>query len=658
MPDAPTLLRRAVESHRNGQLAAAAALYREVLKTDPRQPDALHLLGLIAQHEGRPTEAVNLFTDAIAANPLVAQYRLNRGLTLRAIGRTADALEDFQQAVALDPSSADAHLHHGNALKQLGHFRDAVAPLRTSVTLAPASAVNWLNLGTALLELRELDEARTAFSRALQLEPTRADAHNILGYTLALSGDFAAAEKAYTEALRLNPRYAPAHDNLGGLYKSQARIPEALQHYRAALEHDRSPATHSNLLLALNFSDTTSPAEIYAAHLRWAAGHASLSSDAPPARVSIAGERRLRVGYVSPDLVNHAVARFIEPVLECHDRARFEVFCYSQAARGDAVSERLQTLAVHWRNTALLTDEQMAEQIQRDQIDVLVDLAGHTAGNRLPVFTRRPAPVQITWLGYPNTTGIRAIDYRITDSISDPPGQTEAWHSEQLLRLPECFSCYRAPVESPPVSALPALTRGYITFGSFNQYPKIGPAVIELWAKLLLACPTARLSVRARSLADEQTASQVRAAFARLGVDPARIACDGRQLSTIDHLSVYHQVDVALDPFPYNGTTTTCESLWMGVPVVTLAGATHVSRVGASLLTHLGEPQWIASSPAEYINCASALAADFSRLSAIRASLRERFRASPLGDAARFTRHLEAAYATVWDRHCAAPSAK
>jgi len=314
----------------------------------------------------------------------------------------------------------------------------------------------------------------------------------------------------------------------------------------------------------------------------------------------------------------------------------------------------LRALSDQWRDIAGLGDEQAVELIRNDKIDILVDLAGHTARHRLLVFARKPAPVQVTWLGYPNTTGLDAIDYRLTDAISDPVGQTEAWHSEKLVRLPGAFSCYRPPDDAPAVGVLPALKNGYITFGSFNHFAKINPAVLDLWARLLSQLPSSRLLLKARSLADAGTASRVRETFAHHGVSSERLELRSDDLSVAAHLSLYHGVDVALDPFPYNGTTTTCEALWMGVPVVTLAGQTHVARVTASQLTHLGRPEWIAYSENDYIEKCIELAADLPGLAGTRAAQREHMRLSPLCDAPCFTAQLEAAYREMWRRYCAA----
>jgi protein O-GlcNAc transferase len=652
---AATPLHRAVELHRLGQLAEAASLYHQVLRAEPHQPDALHLLGLIAQHEGRLDEAVERFTAAIAANPKAAVFRLNRGITFRTCGRTTEALEDLHQAALLDPGLAEAHHQHGNALKSLGRYADAIIPLERAVKLAPLNAAAWLNLGTAHLEENELEQAIRCFREALRLEPSRSEAFNILGHALALCTRFQEAETQFREALRLNPNYAAAHDNLGGLLKSQARIPDALEQYRAALKSEPLPATHSNLLLALNFNSALSPEAVFLEHRKWDELHSHpLRRTWRPHEVDRSSGRRLRIGYVSADFVNHAVAHFVEPVLQHHDHGRVEVYCYSQALVTDPVTSRLRGLSDHWRDIARINDADVADLIRGDQIDILIDLAGHTARNRLLVFARKPAPLQITWIGYPNTTGLSAIDYRITDGMADPIGETEHLYSEKLIRLPECFSSYLPSSSSPPVSPLPASSFGHVTFGSFNQFPKLSPAVIELWARVLRAVPTAHLFLRARSLADDTTAARLKERFASLGVTVDRLEFDGRELSVVAHQGAYQRVDIGLDPFPYNGTTTTCEALWSGVPVVTLAGNTHVSRVGVSLLTQIEAIDWIARSADEYVEHCVTLARDLTKLASVRAGLRSRLLSSPLGNAPRFTRHLEAAYSKVWDDYCRA----
>lgn len=642
MPPTSALLPQALSLHRAGRLAEATALYERVLRADPRQPDALHLLGQVHLQQGAAHQAEPLLARAVAARPKAAPYHLSHGQALRRLDRPADALAAFARAQALDPALAEAHHQAGNVLKALGRYTDAVAALREAVRLAPGHAAAWLNLGVACLEGGDRDEAIAAFQRALALEPQRPEAHNILGNALLSAGRSTEAEAAFTAALRLRPGYAAAHDNLGRLCRAAGRLPEAVAHFRAALAARPDPDTHSNLLFALNFLPDLASAEIFAEHRRWHEVHAApLAVAAPTVPASRPAGRRLRVGYVSPDFNHHAVAYFIEPVLAAHDRTRVEVFCYASVAAPDRFTERLRGLAEHWRDIARLDDDAAAALIRADHLDLLIDLAGHSARHRLSVFARRPAPVQATWIGYPNTTGLDAIDYRITDAVSDPAGQTEAWHTEKLVRLPANFSCYRPDDDAPSVNDLPAAAPGAVTFGCFNQFAKVTPEVISLWARLLGELPESRLLLKSRGLGDPGVVAQVQAAFAAAGVGSSRLILNGDELSVADHLGLYHGVDIALDPFPYNGTTTTCEALWMGVPVVTLAGRTHVARVGASLLTHAGLPGWIAATPGDYVACAVAAARDLPALAALRRGLREQLRTSPLCDAARFTRGFE-----------------
>jgi len=600
-------LAQVLQLHRAGHPADAAALCEELLRDDPRQPDVFVQLGLAH----------------------------------RALRRDADALAAFARATALDPAHAEAHHQAGNLLKRLGRLPEAIAALREATRLAPANAAAWLNLGVACLETDAPTDAIDAFRRALALEPMRPEAHNILGVALLAAGQLTAARAAFDQTLRLRPNDAAAHDNLGRLCKAEGLLADAVAHYRAALAAKPNPGTHSNLLFALNFIPDLAPAEIFAEHRRW---HELYAAPAAPAPRPPSPSSRLRVGYLSPDFVHHSVAYFIEPVLAAHDRTRVEIFCYSNVRSPDRVTARLRALAEHWHDLAPLDDDAAAALIRADNLDLLIDLAGHTARHRLLVFARRPAPVQATWIGYPNTTGLDAIDYRLTDAISDPPGETDAFHSEKLVRLPTSFSCYGPDADAPAVNPLPATAPGAVTFGCFNNFAKISPPVVALWSRLLRELPSSRLVLKSRGLGDTAVAARIRAAFAAAGVDPARLTLNGDELSVAAHLALYHGIDLALDPFPYNGTTTTCEALWMGVPVLTLAGRTHVARVGASLLTHACLADWIATSPDDYVARAIAAAHDLARLAELRRALRERLRASPLCDAARFTRGLEVAY--------------
>lgn len=599
---------------------------------------------------GRLAEALPVLDQIIAASRVGADQAplyLQRGLALRALSRSDEALASLERARELDPKLAEAHLQAGNVLKALGRFTEAIPALQTAATLAPANAPAWLNLGVALLETKDRAAAITAFQRAIALEPNRPEAHNILGHAFSLDANLAAARAAFQEALRLRPNYAAAHDNLGRLCKTEGLLEEAVVHYRAALLAKPTPETHSNLLFALNFLADTEPAEVLAEHRRWNELYAAqlAPTQRPPVR-ALAG-RRLRIGYLSPDFNHHSVAYFIEPVLAAHDRTRVEVFCYASVHEPDYVTDRLRATAEHWRDIARLNDVAAAELIRADQLDLLVDLAGHTARHRLLVMARRAAPVQATWIGYPNTTGLDAIDYRLTDAVSDPLGATEAWHSEKLVRLPANFSVYQPDTEAPAINVRTVAGDGAVTFGCFNNFAKVTPTVLALWAQLLGSLPDSRLLLKSRGLGDPSVVTRVQAIFSAAGVAPERITFNSAALSVRDHLSLYHGVDIALDPFPYNGTTTTCEALWMGVPIVTLAGRTHAARVGASLLTHVGLPEWIAETPDDYLRVARDAALDTSRLAALRASLREKMRASPLCDAVGFTLTLEETFARI-----------
>jgi predicted O-linked N-acetylglucosamine transferase (SPINDLY family) len=430
------------------------------------------------------------------------------------------------------------------------------------------------------------------------------------------------------------------------------RAREALEQFAVAMSlAPRNVVTHSTYLATLNYMGHLEPGAVFEAHRKFGERFEPTVRRLPPAARPAgddATRRPLRVGYLSPDLRTHAVAHFIEPVLAHHDRAAVESFCYHDSPIVDAVSRRLQSLAAHWTHAFGMSDDALAQRIQQDGIDILVDLAGHMGNERLLLLARKPASVQATWIGYPNTTGLTSIDFRITDALADPPGMTESLHTEQLVRLPECFSCYQPPADTPPVASLPALRNGFVTFGSFNNIAKMTPQVVQVWARILQRVPQARLTLKTKVLRSPSMQTLVRGAFAAHGVAGERLTLLGNDASVREHFDRCNAIDVALDPFPYNGTTTTLDALWMGVPVVSLAGRSHVGRVGVSQLSNLGLSELIARDEDDYVEIAARLAGDLPRLAALRSGLRERLRASPLMDAPRFTRHLEAAYRSMW----------
>jgi predicted O-linked N-acetylglucosamine transferase (SPINDLY family) len=458
------------------------------------------------------------------------------------------------------------------------------------------------------------------------------------------------AVAAARRAIELNPQYAVGHWDLGTSLKSLGRLDEALDAYREAIRlKPHSPEQGSNYIYTLNYHPGYDAATIFAAHREWGRVHAdALTAAAPLHANDRSPDRRLRLGYVSGHFWGHAVNFFTEPILASHDHARFEVVCYSNKTGGDETTARLQTYADGWREIAHLADEQVAQMVRDDKIDILVDLAGHIGGNRLLVFARKPAPVQVTYIGYQNTTGMSAMDYRLTDDWSDPPG-TDKFYTEKLVRLPRSFFCYRPSPDAPAVNALPALAAGHLTFGSFNNFAKVTPAVLAAWSRILAAVPGSRIIILAN--AADSLRQYLASTFQQHGVDAQRWTLVDR-CPRAEYLERIRSVDIALDPFPFGGHTTTCDALWQGVPVVSLAGGMYAARFGSSALVTLGLNELVASSVDEYVNIAVRSAGDIERLAILRASLRERMAASPLLDFAGFTRNLEAAYCEMWTTWC------
>jgi predicted O-linked N-acetylglucosamine transferase (SPINDLY family) len=470
------------------------------------------------------------------------------------------------------------------------------------------------------------------------------------GDRLLAAGQPAAALDAYDRALAAKPGSGAAELGRAAALFDLWRVDEGVAAYaRAHALQPASPAAHSAWLFHLHYPATAEADALAAAHRTYGA---RFPAPAAPARTDPAPERRLRIGYLSPNFSRHSVGYFVAPVLEHHDRDAFESVCYYLHPRSDDATARMRGLAGRWRDAAAWDDDRLERAIRDDGIDVLVDLAGHTKLNRLPVMARKPAPLQVTWLGYPDTTGLPAIGYRITDAVADPPGAADARHTEKLVRLPGPMLCYRPPEDAPPV-ATPAARDGGVVFGSFNNADKLSVAAVALWSRVLAAVPDSRLLLKSARVGVPEAVERTRAAFAAHGVDPARIRLELWRERRADHLAAYADVDVALDTFPYSGTTTTCEALWMGTPVVTLAGGMHMSRVGASLLTHAGLADLVAADEAGFVATAVALARDAGRRAALRTSLRDRIAASPLTDARTHTRSLEAVYRGLWRDWCA-----
>ena len=564
-------------------------------------------------------------------------------------GRFAEVQSRAQSLSSHYPQSGFVWHMLGCALELQG--QDGLSALQKATQLLPGDAGAHNNLGAALNDRGQLDGAVASYHRALALNPDYAEAHYNLGNAQTDLGQLHDAVASYRRALAIKPDHAAAHSNLGNAQKNLGHLDEAVTSYRRALEINPDFAdAHSNLLLAMHYSDRYSPAEIFAGHLAFARQFEQpLKACWQPHKNSIEAHRRLKVGYVSPDFRQHSVAYFIEPVLAQHDKGNVEVTCYDNFPRHDAVTGRIRQHADHWVDCARFSDEQLAAQIRSDGIDILVDLAGHTAGNRLLTFARKPAPVQVTWLGYPATTGLAAIDYRLTDHQADPVGMTEPLNSETLWRLPGLFWCYRPHANSPPViDHPPSADQGYLTFGSFNNLAKLNDTVLRLWAQILARLPTARLLLKIKAIDQPIVRTATQARLQRLGIPLERLMLAPH---SDDYLNDYNQLDVALDTIPFNGGTTSMDALWMGVPFITLAGNSCISRMGVTLLTQAGLPELIAETPQAYVDLAVRLATEPAWLRALRHQLRQRVSHSPLLAEAAFTHQLEAAYRGMWLAH-------
>ena len=647
-----------------GQLAEAVAQYQQAIGLNPQFAEAYYNLGLTLKNQGRLAEAIAQYQQALRLRPDYAEAHNNLGNALKDQGRPAAAAAHYQQALRLRPDFAAAHNNLGLVLEDQGRFAEAMDQFEQAVRAQPNFAEAHTNLGNALKKQGRFAEAVDQHEQALRLKPDFAEAYYNLGFALQEQGRLAEAADRYRQALHLKPDYAEAHGNLGVALQDQGRLAEALDQYHQALRlpataHARA-AAHSNLLFCLNHDPSVTPAELYAEHRRWAC---QFSID--DFRLSIVDgnsdqskienrkskiERRLRLGYVSPDFRDHPVSRFIEPVLAAHNHEQFEIVCYADVFRPDAVTQRIQHHADTWRSIAGSADQQVADCIRHDAVDILVDLTGHTARNRLLVFARKPAPVQVTYLGYPSTTGLTTIDYRLTDALTDPPGEP-VQHSEELMRLPGTFCCYAPRTEVPNVTPLPAGHGGRLTFGSLHKLAKLNAQVIDLWCRLLHTLPEARLLIAYHTLSG-QTAAFLGRQFMERGLARDRLDLRQAVYAGHKHLELYREIDVILDTFPWSGHATTCEALWMGVPVLTLYGKRYAGRMTASILTCLGLTEFVAATPVDYVAGAIKLAGDLDRLAQLRATLREKMRTSPLCDGATFTRDLETAYRVMWQRWC------
>lgn len=633
-----------------GSTHEAIECFRRALTMRPDDPIAHYNLATALKDEGDPDAALELYRRAVALDRNYAAAYNNIGLLLKIRGETEDAAGAFNHAIRSDPRHIQSYLNFAGLLLAKGDFTRAEELSRRALALDARHCGALQSLGAALTGLRKFDDAERALSQALEIDSELSDARLLLGQVYEKQVRLADAIMQYRAIPAHSASYPFAQNHLGVCLMNQGRIASARAAFERALDADSDYVEcHSNILFCSNYEAEIAPSTEFALHRAWARRHAAGGARAAP-KPDLAVSRRLRIGYVSPDFCTHPVASFIEPLIAGRDRERFEVICYSDVVYEDDTTRRIRTSADHWCDLRGVDHEKAAAIVREDGIDILVDLAGHTAGNRLPMFARRPAPIQVAYLGYPNTTGLDEMDYRITDELADPPGEADERHSEALVRLRGGFLCYAPPPDAPAVPEPPVLSHGHVTFGSFNNVNKVNEAVVAVWSRILSALPGSKLLVKSRQLVDAAARLRLQKLFAEHGIDDTRIELMGRVPNRVDHLQIYSRVDIALDPFPYNGTTTTCEALWMGVPVITLTGQVHRARVGTSLLHHAGLDEFITDSIEAYIDKSLVTAQDAQKLSALRHELRRLVATSTLTDVERAVDSLQCAYRDMWRR--------
>jgi predicted O-linked N-acetylglucosamine transferase (SPINDLY family)/predicted SAM-dependent methyltransferase len=633
-----------------GDESAATDYFHRALSVRPAYPAAHNNLGNVHRAQGKYWEAATCYRAALDFDPAYAEALTNLGAVLSSLGNHDEAERFCRQAVAAVPDFAGAHCNLGSALLGLGRGGEAVSAYREAMRLQPGLPEALINLALVLEQPAYLAGVVDYYEEQLKRHPDDYLCHLRVAQALQALGQWDEGRERILKALEIRPQASDALLLLGGSRSHSGDAEGSIEIYRQLVASGRNSAAHSGLVFNLLYVDGITGDALCDECRSWVLLNAPPLGSMHQHRTRIGTTaRQLRVGYVSRDFYTHSVAYFLEPILAHHDRSSVFVVCYSTLLQPDAVTEKFKTLADAWRDVSMMPLDDFERMVLEDEIDVLVDLSGHTAGNRLPLFARKPAPVQITYLGHPGTTGLTSIDYRIGDDVSDPPGMTESHYSEKLWRLPGSFLTYKPLDGAPAVTSAPSELKGYVTFGSFNNAMKITGRVMDAWANILQAVPGSIILLKSHAFGTVQGKSRVLDRFANWGIGAERLRLMEWLPGGTDHLSIYSEVDIALDPFPYNGTTTTCEALWMGVPVVTLCGNRHSCRVGSSLLTCLDLPELICDSVDDYIARASELALDTVGLKALRASLRDRMSSSALLDHGGFTRNLETAYRAMWE---------
>lgn len=659
-----------------------------LLSRQPQHAKALNLLGVIAQVEGAYEEAERCCRAAIAIDPDWAAPHNNLGNVLMARNDFAAAEPCFRKALACDSTYAEAYCNLALLLNRTGRYKEAQEAAREAIRLKPDFAGAMNNLGSILLNLGKFAEGIEQYRQAVALQPDLIEAQVNLSLCLEEPGRLLACMDHFQRMLARQPdsyiallRLTQAHMALKEHDQAEDYVrrilafkPDALDalvllaciasgqglNQRVLEISEQAQALGGGFGVGMSrifhslYTDDVDQARLFELTRDWARQYIEIGpreNDIPeeycfPNTPGIG--RKLKIAYISRDFAKHSVSYFLEPVLKHHDKNNYAIYCYANLLHPDEVTPRFQKLADEWRDVALVSDTDVLKRIREDEIDILVDLSGHTTGGRPSLLARKPAPLLVNYLGYPATTGLAAVDYRLVDEMTDPPGEADQFHTEKLWRLPGGFLTYQPPENAPDVAPSPCLENGYVTFGCFNVALKVTEQCVELWSKILHAVPDSRLLLKSLTFSSQRGKDYFQNLFTEQGIDPERVALFDWLPDTSGHLGLYGKIDIALDPFPYNGTTTTCEALWMGVPVIALVGNRHSARVGLSLLSQTGLAELVADTQEDYFQKAVALAKDSERLRSLRENIRSRMAASPLLDHAGFTKKLEQAYQEMW----------
>ncbi len=637
------LVRRA-----SGDLVGAVEDLQRAAALAPKSLDIRTNLGTVMLEQKNIDAAAKQFEFVLSMDADHEQAAMNLGNLRQSQQRFQDAESLYRRVIARHPNSALVHHNLGESLRNQGLWQAAADAFARAIELDSNSFESQLNLGRTLSNLSRVPESQQIFARLIKQDPSRGKSFHYLGKLLFEQGDLPAAASNIKQALQLSPQDEFAICSLGFVYLEMGETAEAECCFRRALAIDPEQVTaHSCLLFLMSGNPDLDQSTLFEEHQRWGIQHGAVSP-LGSFRNSRDPQRRLRIGYVSPDFRRHAVAGFFRPVLEQHDPLRVETYCYAEVVAPDEVTASFQQLADHWRSTVGLSDGQVAGQVIADEIDILVDLAGHTAGNRLRVLAYRPAPIQVTWIGYPNTTGLSAIDYRLTCAVQNPVDEP-TYHTEQLIRMPNGSFCFSAPSLAPSLGPPPIRRQGHVTFGSLHRPSKISADVRKLWANVLKANAESRLILFNTRFTD-QSAALIRDDLVRLGIDSDRIEIRNQNCGE-SYLTVYDEIDIGLDVAPWAGGTTTMEALWMGVPVVALYGQRRSARSTAAIMSQVNLSDLIAYTETQYVSLATQLAQNVPRLELLRVELRPTLERT-ICNVERFTRDLEQEFQRMWTEWC------